>query len=150
MINIKVFTEEISGYKDKGSIYDKLLELKDCYLGNNSLKKSEKEIYSLSLIILEQLFNPMNQYNEPIIPLSFLQSELGKTLLAIINDNDKRLLTVNDVVEMSKTKSNKKGYSHQYIHKEIKNGKLPATMYNGRWQISYEEAKKFLEKRKKI
>ncbi|MVX63746.1 hypothetical protein GKZ28_08565 [Clostridium chromiireducens] len=147
MTNIKELTEEINSYKDKEHIYNKLLNLKESYLGTNIMNKSEEDIYSLAVNIIEDLFNPMHLYNEPIIPLSFLKSELGKILLSVINNNDKRILTINDVVEISKTSKNEKGYSYQYINNEIKVGRLQATMYNGRWQITYEEAIRFLRKK---
>lgn len=147
MIDIKGYIEEVKNYENNISLYDKLLELKESYLDTNHLNKTEHEIYLLSINILEELFNPLQLYNEPIIPLSFLQSNIGKTLLGIINDNNNRVLTIYDVVKMSKTKNNEKGYSYQYINKEIKVGRLKATKYNGSWQIEYEEAIKFMERK---
>lgn len=147
MIDIKGYIEEVKNYENNISLYDKLLELKESYLDTNHLNKTEHEIYLLSINILEELFNPLQLYNEPIIPLSFLQSNIGKTLLGIINDNNNRVLTIYDMVKMSKTKNNEKGYSYQYINKEIKVGRLKATKYNGSWQIEYEEAIKFLERK---
>ncbi|WP_315069315.1 hypothetical protein [uncultured Clostridium sp.] len=148
MINIKGYSEEIEQYKSKKNIYAELTELKDCYLGANSKNRSEEEIYKIAISMLAKLFNPLQLYSEPIIPLSFLETNIGKTLLSIINENENRVLTIKDIVEMSKTQNNKKGYSYQYINKEIKEGRLTATMYNGRWQITYEDAITFLKKKK--
>ncbi|MBN1040256.1 hypothetical protein DVW12_16330 [Clostridium botulinum] len=147
MIDVKDYIEEVNAYKSKGIIYDKLIALKDSYLDTNYLNKTEEEIYYLALNIIEELFNPLQIYKEPLIPLSFLQSNIGKTLLDVINVSDNRVISINDVVEMSKTETNKKGYSYQYINKEIKSGKLKGIKHNGNWQIQYKDAVKFLEKK---
>ncbi|HBJ1651997.1 hypothetical protein HYH38_16235 [Clostridium botulinum] len=145
MFNVKDYIDGIEKYKDNIAIYNKLIELKNIYLDINHLNKTQQEIYALALEIVEDLFNPLQIYKEPIIPLSFLQSNIGKILLDVINGSYNRMISINDVVEMSKTEKNKKGYSYQYINKEIKAGKLRGIKHNGSWQIQYKDAVKFLE-----
>ena len=147
MTNKNDYINEVNNYKMNKIVYDKLQELGEIYFEANPINTiSKQEVYKLSLTIIDELFNPMKLYSEALIPISFMKSAGGKVLLEVINDN--RTITINELIEMSKTAQNPKGYSYQYINKEIKIGRLPATQCSGRWEIEYEDAIKFLEKKK--
>lgn len=147
MKNKNDYIAEVHKYEKNKIVYDKLLELGKIYFDTNPTNIINKqEIYKLSSTIIDELFNPMNLYSEALIPISFMKSTVGKVLFEVINDN--RTITINELIEMSKTTENPKGYSYQYINKEIKIGRLSATQCNGRWEIEYEDAIKFLEKKK--
>lgn len=146
-INIESYISETEDYKQ--SVKELLLELEECYLGANTKKRNKEYVYKLSLKIIQELFNPYNLYSEPLIPISFFKTTIGKTLISILYEEEERVLTIQDIVNMSKSKDKPKGYSYQYINNEIKLGRLKAERYHGRWVINIEDAKTFIESKKK-
>ena len=144
-INVDVFNSEIDEYKEP--VKNLLIELKKCYLGNSQNNKSEQ--YELAMKIIKELFNPNNLYSEPLIPLSFLNTMTGTILMSILKEEKNRLISIKDIINMSKSPSKPNGYSYQYISKEIKEGRLKAERYQGRWLINISDANNFLKGKKK-
>lgn len=143
-INVDVLNSEIDEYKEP--VKNLLIELKKCYLDNQNNKFEQ---YDLAMKIIKELFNPNNLYSEPLIPLSFLNTMTGNILMSILQEEKSRLISIKDIINLSKSTSKPNGYSYQYISKEIKEGRLKAERYQGRWLINISDANNFLKSKKK-
>lgn len=122
-------------------IQEKLLKLYEIYATDS---KEDLESTILMDDILNCLFNPTGIYKEPMIPLSFLKTTVGRVVVSVMGDKDNRMYTINDIIAMSKTEQRPLGYTHQYLSQEIKAGRLKAVKDGSRWMLPHSEAIRFL------
>jgi hypothetical protein len=60
---------------------------------------------------------------------------------------NKKVFTLKQIAEFSKSEKKPKGFSRQYLNKEIERGNLKATKFNGLHLVEKEEAIKYLSKK---
>lgn len=142
MISREDFIKEIKEYSK--DIQDKLLKLYDYKDITSNSKKNDLDLFTLINEIMTELFNPIRTFNEPMIPFSFFQTNVGRFIVAAMSDIDNRMYSINDLIGMTKTKERPNGYTYQYLAQEIKAGRLKASKNNGRWEISHSEVERFL------
>lgn len=136
----EVFVEELQDIKNE-EIKQKSLILYDSIISFENIGQKQLQLADQ---IIEGLFNSQNLYYEPIIPLSFFQTSLGKLILIVLNDESEQNYTINALIELTKTKDKPQGLTKQYISQEIKAGRLKAIKESGVWKIPSGEAKRYL------
>lgn len=143
MNNREDFIKEIDIYKDETK--DKLLKLYEYNNIENKLRLFDQDIEELINKVLNDIFNPLGFFKEPVVPFSFFKTVIGKEILAAMTDMENRTFTINELIELTKTKERKEGYTFQYISQEIKIGRIKAYKKFNRWIIPYKEVKMFLK-----
>ncbi len=143
MVDNGEFLREIKMYPI--DIQEKLLKLDKINRTKTYSKEEDLNISSLINDVMMELFNPLNLFDEPIIPFSFFETNIGRTILTAMSDIDNRLYTIPDLIYMTIDKDRPQGYSNQYISQEIKSGRLKAIKDGGRWLITHSEVQRFLK-----
>ncbi|MEG1482914.1 MAG: hypothetical protein RSA57_03850 [Cetobacterium sp.] len=143
MIDKDDFLREAKEYTN--DVEEKLVKL---YERNENIiysKENDLETYSLINNIIADLFNPTGVFSEPMIPLSFLETSIGRVIISALSDIDNRMYSINDLINMTRTAERIEGYSYQYLSQEIKAGRLKASKDNNRWTIPHAEVKRYLK-----
>lgn len=140
---------EVENIKNK-ELRDKIYKLYYQEKNEESNKEKNEELNIVLFEILNELFNPYNVVDKDsvAVPISFLKSETGKLILKLISKTESEIITINDLVEMSKNYKDG-GYSKQYISKEIERENIKATKDSGIWLINKSDAIRYFEKKKK-
>lgn len=143
MIDEKEFLKDIEEFDDE--LKENLIEIYELNNLDHNTKEDNLEIANLIQGVLNKLFNPRGLYKEPMIPFSFFETRIGKSILTALGTLDNRMYTINDLISMTETEEKPEGYTYQYISQEIKAGRLEATKDSGRWVISYPEVQRYLK-----
>jgi hypothetical protein len=116
---------ELNDLKDK-SLEKVVLELYDHLLGKKTIDNAKDKIED----VLRKMFKI--QYSKDVhIPLDFcINSSIAKVLFNILYA-DEALYSTLDMMKLTETPENPKGYTRQYICKEVRTGRLKATKKGG-------------------
>lgn len=100
--------------------------------------------------VLKDMFI-MPGMNDIVIPYSFYFTSVGKVIFSAlygINEQYNKneiMYTITDVVGFTRTEKRPKGFSKQYLNKQINERKLIGVFRNNRWEFERKQVNDFLK-----
>jgi hypothetical protein len=130
--------KELNEIADK-SIKKDVLELYEHLLGKKTVDNAKDKIED----VLRKMFR--NQYSKDVsLPLDFcINSTIAMVLFNILY-SDEVLYSTLDLIKLTETEENPKGYTRSYICQEIKNGRLKAIKKGGSNFFTEREVMRYL------
>lgn len=137
----KIFMKEVNRIKNE-EIRIKLSNIYDHLTGVNKLDNAKEVINE----ILESMFC-LSKDVGILIPYSFLDSNIGRVLFSAFYGFNQSIYTINDIIDFTKSEKKPKGFTRQYIIKEINNGNIAGVFFNSNWFFYEDEINRYLLKK---
>ncbi|MBU3173256.1 hypothetical protein [Clostridium estertheticum] len=110
----------------------------------NHLKGYEK-IVNINECLENVLREMFGKYTTDImIPYQFHKSMIGTVIFSVMYGMKEVTYTVKDIIQLTKTDKNPKGYTKQYVGQEIRDGNLKGNVERGRHVFVKEDVNKYL------